>query len=77
MSLELKESRRATCLGLEIECCTNATQDCEVFAESETALLKAVPLTEELMQNEVLRGARDIGTKNFVVLKDKGFVIAT
>ena len=77
MSLELKESSSATCLRLEIECCTNATQDCEVFVESETAPLETVPLTEELMQTEVLKGARDFGTKDFVVLKDKGLVVAT
>ena len=34
---ELKESRSATCLELEIECCTTATQDCEIFVESENA----------------------------------------
>ena len=47
MSPELKESRSVTCLELEIGCCTSATQDCEVFAESETAPSEAVPLTEE------------------------------
>ena len=77
MSQELKELWSATWLGLDIECCTNTTQDCEVFVESETALLETVPLTEELMQNEVLKGARDFGTKDFVVLKDKGVVVAT
>ena len=77
MSPESKESRSTTCLELEIECCTSATQDCELFVESETAPLENVPLTEELMQNEVLKGARDFGTKNFVVLKDKGLVLAT
>ena len=76
MSPELKESRSATCLELEIECCTSVTQDCEVFAESETAPLETVPLTEELMQTEVLKGARDFTTKDFVVLKDKGLVLA-
>ena len=77
MSLELNESRSATYLGLEIECCTNATQDCKVFVKSETVSLETVPLTEELMQNEVLKGARDFRTKDFVVLKDKGLVVAT
>ena len=77
MSLELKKPRSATCLGLEIECCTNATQDSEVFVESETAPSETVPLTEELMETEVLKGARDFGTKDFVVLKDKGLVVAT
>ena len=72
MTLELKELRCTTCLKLEIKCWTNATQDCEVFIESETVPLETVSLTEELMQNEVLRGARDFGTKDFVVLKDKG-----
>ena len=67
MSPELKESRSITCLELEIECCTGATQDCEVFVESDTAPLETVPLTEELMQTEVLKGARDFGTKDFVV----------
>ena len=70
MSPELKKSRSATCL--ETNCCTSATQDCEVFVESETAPLETVLLTEELMQAEVLKGARDFGTKDFVVLKDKG-----
>ena len=37
--LELKESRSTTCLELEIKCCTDATQDFEVFIES-----KIVPL---------------------------------
>ena len=77
MSPELKESRSATCLQLETECCTSAKQDCEVFVESETAPLETVPLTEELMQTEVLKGARDFGTKDFVVLKDKYLVLAT
>ena len=77
MSLELKESRSTTCLGLEIECCPNATRDCEVFVESETAPLETIPLTEELMPTEVLKGARDFGTKDFVVLKDRGLVVAT
>ena len=36
MSPELKESRSASCLELEIECCTGVTQDSEVFVESET-----------------------------------------
>ena len=69
--------RSATCLELEIGCCTSATQDCEVFVESESALSETVPLTEELMQTEVLRGDRDFGTKDFVALKDKGLVLAT
>ena len=77
MSPELKESRFAICQELEIECCTSATQDCEEFVESETALLETVPLTEELMQTEVLKDARDFRTKDFVVLKDKGLVLAT
>ena len=69
--------RSATCLELEIGCCTSATQDCEVFVESESALSETVPLTEELMQTEVLRGDRDFGTKDFVALKDKGLVLTT
>ena len=73
MSPELKESRSATCLELEIGCCTSATQDCEIFV----APLESVPLTEELMQIEVLRGGRDFRTKDFVALKDKGLVLAT
>ena len=77
MSPELKESRPTTCLELETECCTSATQDCEVFVESETAPLETVPLTEELMKTEVLKVARDFGTKDFAVLKDKGLVLAT
>ena len=55
MSPELKKSRSATCLELEIGC-TSATQDCEIFVESETAPLETVPLTEELMKIEILRG---------------------
>ena len=47
----------------------------EVFVESETAPLETVPLTEELMQTKVLKGARDFGTKDFVVLKDNGLVL--
>ena len=77
MSPELKESRSATCLELEIECCTSATQDLDIFVESETAPLETVPLTEQLMQTEFLKGARDFGTKDFVALKDKGLVLAT
>ena len=77
MSPKLKELRSATCLELKIECCTSATQDCEVFVESETAPLETVPLTEELLQTEVLKGARDFGSKDFVVLKNKGLVLAT
>ena len=77
MSPELKESKPATCLELDIECCTSATQDCEVFVESVTAPLETVPLTEELMQTEVLKGGRDFRTKDFVILKDKGLVLAT
>ena len=69
--------RSATCLELEIGSCTSATQDCEVFVESESALSETVPLTEELMQTEVLRGDRDFGTKDFVALKDKGLVLTT
>ena len=77
MSPELKESRSATCLELEIGCCTSATQDCEVFAESETTPSEIVPLTEELMKIEVLKGGRDFKTKDFITLKDKGLVHAT
>ena len=62
--------RSAICLELEIECCTSATQDFEVFVESETAPLETAPLTEELMNTEVLKGTRDSGTKDFVALKD-------
>ena len=69
--------RSTTCLELEIGCCTSATQDCEVFVESGSALSETVPLTEELMQTEVLRGDRDFGTKDFVALKDKGLVLTT
>ena len=39
VSLELKESRSTTCLELEIKCCKNATQDCEVFIESEIVII--------------------------------------
>ena len=77
MSPELKELWSATCLELEIECCASATQDCEVFVKSETAPLETVLLTEELIQTEILKGARDFGTKNFVALKDKGLVLGT
>ena len=55
-----------TCLELEIACCRRVTQDSKLFAESETAPLETVPLTGELMQAEVLKGARDFGTKDFV-----------
>ena len=77
MSPELKESRSTACLELETRYCTSATQDCEVFVESETAPSETVPLIEELMQIEVLRGGRDFGTKDFFALKDKGLVLAT
>ena len=73
---ELKESRSATCLELEIECCTTATQDCEIFVESENAPWETVPQSEELMQTEVSKGTRDFRTKDFVVLKDKGLLLA-
>ena len=76
MTPELKETRSATSLELETECCTNATQNCEVLVETETAPLETVPLTEDLMQTEVLKGARDFGTKDFAVLKDNGLVLA-
>ena len=75
--LELKESRSTTCLELEIKCCTDATQDCEVFIESKIVPLETDSLTEVLMQNEVRRGASDFGTKDLLVLKDKGLVVAT
>ena len=75
MSPELKESRSATCLEQEIGCHTSATQDCEVFAESETAPLETGSLTEELMQVGVLKGGRDFGAKDFVALKGKGLVL--
>ena len=77
MSPELKESRSTTCSELEIACCTSATQDCEVLAESETAPSETVPLTKELIQIEILRGGRGFGTKDFVALKGKGLVLAT
>ena len=77
MSRELKEWRTTTCLELEKGCCASATQDCEVLAESETAPPETVPLTEVLMQIEVLRGGRDFETKDFVALKDNGLVLAT
>ena len=76
-SAESKTTRSATSLELEIECCTSATLDCQVFVESETARLETVPLTAELIQTEVLKDAREFGTKAFVVLKDKGLVLAT
>ena len=75
--LELTESRSTTCLQLEIKCYTDATQDCEVFSESKIAPLETDSLTEELVQNEVRRGASDFGTKDLLVLKDKGLVVAT
>ena len=42
----------------------------EVFVKSET-----VPLTEELMQTELLKGTRDFESDDFVVLKDKELVV--
>ena len=36
MSPELKESRSATCLELETECCTSAIQDCEAILKNYT-----------------------------------------
>ena len=58
--MKLKESRSVTCLELEIECSTSATQ--EVFVEWETAPLETVPLTDELMQTKVLKDTRNFGT---------------
>ena len=49
ISPELKESKFATCLELEIESRTSASQVCEVFITSETAPLETAPLTEDLM----------------------------
>ena len=76
MSPELKELRSATCLESEIECFTSATWDCEVIIKSETASLETVLQTENLMQTEIWKGAREFWTKDFVVLKDKGLVLA-
>ena len=80
MSPELKQSRWATCLELEIECCMcnvqSATQDCKVFTKSETAPLETIPLTEDSMQTEVLKDATDFGTKIFCSFKDKGLILA-
>ena len=39
--------------------------------------LETDSLTEELMQDEVRRGASDFGTKYLLVLIDKGLVVAT
>ena len=39
--------------------------------------LETDSLTEELMQDEVRRGASDFGTKDLLVLIDKGLVVAT
>ena len=50
MSSDLEESRPATCLKLEVECYTSATQDCEVSIELETSPLETIPLIEDLMQ---------------------------
>ena len=44
----------------------NTTQDCEVFVESETAPLRTVPLRKEVIQIEVLKGARDFGPKDLL-----------
>ena len=66
MSPEVEESRSTTSLELQTECCMETNT--EVFIELET-----VPLTEDFMQTEVLKGARDFGTKDFVVLKKKVF----
>ena len=77
MSPELKESRSATCLELEIECCTSAARDCQAFVELENAPLETVPRREELMQTKISKGSRNFGTKDFVVSKDEGLVLAT
>ena len=55
---------------LRIRNSTSATQDCGIFIE-----LKTVPLTDHLMKTEVLKSARDFGTKDFVLLKDKGLAL--
>ena len=75
--LELKQSRSATCLGLEIKYCLFTTKECEVFVKSETVSLETVPITKELMQNEVQGSAGDFGSKCFLVLKDKDLVVTT
>ena len=77
LSPELIASKSATCLELEIECCTIATQDCEVFVELEIAPLETVPQTEKLMQTEILKGTIDFRTNHFFVLKDKSLFFAT
>ena len=76
MLLNLEGSRSATCLELEIECFKRATQGCALPNKLETASLENVPLTEDLMQTEVLKGTRDFGTKDFVALKEKGLVFS-
>ena len=73
MSPELKESRSAPCLGLEIKCCTNATQDSEIFVESETVPLETVLLTEELMQTEVLKRCQRFQNQRFSCSKRQRF----
>ena len=65
------DSKKLPQLELWIGSRTSATQACEVFIESETAPLKTAPLTEDLMQTELSKGARDFETKDFVDLKEK------
>ena len=65
--------RSASCLELEIECCTSATQDSEVFVESETAPLKTVPLTEELIQTDVFKRHQRFRNQRFCCFKRQGF----
>ena len=77
MSPELKDFRSVTCLELKVVCCESATQNCEVFVESETAPLETVSLIEDLMQTKILKSVRDFRTKDVLVLKDKGLVLAT
>ena len=49
---------------LDIECCTSATQDCEVCIELETASIETVPITEDLMQIQIFKDSKDFETKD-------------
>ena len=76
-SYKIRSRKIEVCNLLRIRNSASATQDCGIFIELKTVPLKTVPLTDHLMQTEVLKSARDFGTKDFVLLKDKGLALAT
>ena len=74
-SYKIRSRKIEVCNLLRIRNSASATQDYGIFIELKTVPLKTVPLTDHLMQTEVLKSARDFGTKDFVLLKDKGLAL--